>query len=119
MATSRFGEASRAAAAERPEVDPEALGARPEQASVLRNFLGADGRLASIPTVRSKRLVVLDFLAGRFEPGRRYPEPAVNEMLAAFHQDYAALRRFLVDEGFLARDGGVYWRTGGTVDLDD
>ena len=37
-----------------------------------------DGRLTSIPTVRSKRLVVLDWLAQRFEPGRRYPEQTVN-----------------------------------------
>ena len=119
VASSRFGEAARAAAAERPEVDPEALGARPEQAAVLRHFLSADGRLASIPTARSKRLVVLDFLSGRFEPGRRYGEPAVNEVLAGFHPDYAALRRYMVDEGVLARDEGVYWRTGGTVDVDN
>jgi hypothetical protein len=26
------------------------------------------------------------------------------------------LRRYLVDEGFLSRDAGIYWRTGGTVD---
>jgi hypothetical protein len=31
------------------------------------------------------------------------------------HDAYAALRRYLVDDGFLARDGGVYWRAGGTV----
>jgi hypothetical protein len=28
--------------------------------------------------------------------------------------DHAALRRHLVDEGFLGREGGVYWRTGGS-----
>ena len=38
-------------------------------------------------------------------------------MLSAFHPDYAALRRGLVDEGFLARDGGIYWRIGGTVEV--
>ena len=41
----------------------------------------------------------------------------VNAMLAAFFADYAALRRYLVDEGFLARAEGAYWRTGGSVDL--
>ena len=29
----------------------------------------------------------------------------------------ASLRRFLVDEGFLSRRGGEYWRTGGPVEL--
>jgi hypothetical protein len=39
----------------------------------------------------------------------------VNRVLARWHPDTAALRRYLVDEGFLDRDGGQYWRTGGTV----
>jgi hypothetical protein len=84
---------------------------------VLRRFL-VDGRLVAIPAQRGKRLVVLDFLAGLFEPGVRYREAEVNQALRAYHPDYAALRRYLVDEGFMRRDQGVYWRTGGTVDVD-
>ena len=84
---------------------------------VLRNFLGADGRLHTIPSKRAKRLVVLDHLAQQFEPGRTYPEPEVNEILGAFHPDVAALRRYLVDEHFLTRQAGVYWRSGGTFDV--
>ena len=38
-------------------------------------------------------------------------------VLRAFFADYAALRRYLVDEGFLARDAGEYWRAGGHVDV--
>lgn len=89
-------------------------GLAPRQASVLRAFL-RDGRLVSIPTVRSKRLVVLDHVAKVFEIGVRYPEREVDTLLRAFHDDYAALRRYLVDEGFLTREAGTYWRTGGTV----
>jgi hypothetical protein len=74
-----------------------------------------DGRLVIMPTKRSKRLLVLDHLAQCFEPGRTYLETEVNEVLRRFHADYAALRRYLVDEMFLSRDGGVYWRSGGTV----
>lgn len=84
-------------------------------ADVLARFIGGDGRLAVVPTRRAKRLVVLDHIAQRFEPGRRYTEPEVNEVLTGFHDDYAALRRYLVDERFLQREAGVYWRTGGTV----
>jgi hypothetical protein len=73
--------------------------------------------LLSIPTQHAKRLVILDYIARSFEPGVRYPEPEVNAVLGAMHDDYAALRRYLVDAGFLARDPGVYWRTGGTVNL--
>jgi hypothetical protein len=59
---------------------------------------------------------VLDRLAQLFEPGERYPETEVNRRLRGAHDDVAALRRYLVDVGFLSRDGGVYWRTGGTVE---
>ena len=74
------------------------------------------GRLASIPTARSKRLAVLDHLAQEFEPGHYYEEREVNRILKRYHDDYASLRRYLVDENFLARDAGKYWRTGGTVE---
>jgi len=60
---------------------------------------------------------VLDVLARDFEPGVRYPEVEVNEKLTAYHPDYAALRRYLVEEDFLARENGVYWRAGGGVEV--
>lgn len=88
----------------------------PETAAVLRTFM-PQGRLEQIPMVRSKRLVVLDHICRVFDPGVRYSEREVSVSLAAFHSDYAALRRYLVDEGFLAREAGTYWRIGGTVDL--
>lgn len=89
----------------------------PSDARVLRNFLTAEGRLHTIPTKRTKRLAVLDHIAQRFEPGSTYPESEVNEVLLGFHDDFAALRRYLVDELFLARDHNVYWRTGGTMQV--
>ena len=67
------------------------------------------------PSKHAKLLVVLDHLAQAFEPGRRYPEPEVNEVLERFHPDYAALRRYLVEDQFLTREDGVYWRSGGTL----
>jgi hypothetical protein len=84
---------------------------------VLANFLDADGRLHTIPSKRSKLLVVLDFLSQAFEPGLRYPEARVNEILGEFHPDYAALRRYLVEHGFLDRADNHYWRSGGTFDV--
>jgi hypothetical protein len=76
-----------------------------------------DGRLHTIPTKRAKRLVVLDHLAQQFEPGRVYPEPEVVAILTRFHPDHAALRRYLVDDQFLAREDSHYWRAGGTVEV--
>lgn len=91
----------------------EKLGLPPVASDVLRRFV-RNGRLISIPMARSKRLVILDHLSQEFEPGWRYSEKDVNEILGDYHEDVAALRRYLVDEGFMARDAGEYWRTGGT-----
>lgn len=76
-----------------------------------------DGRITTLPARRSRRLVLLDHIAQMFEVGVRYGEADVNRMLRTLHDDYAALRRYLVDEGFLSRDHGEYWRSGGTVDV--
>jgi len=84
---------------------------------VLVNFLGADGRLRTIPSKHSKLLVVLDHLAQEFEPGRRYAESEVNEVLQRFHPDFAALRRYLVENDFMTREDSVYWRSGGTFEV--
>ncbi len=108
-----FTLAARAAAPVADQVPDD--GSDPETAKVLRAFV-RDGRLTSIPMARTKRLVVLDVLAQEFEPGRRYSEPMVNLMLGRWHADTAALRRYLVDEGFLDREAGDYWRAGGSVD---
>ena len=112
--TERFGEAARAVAASTPPAQP--LSDDPAEDTVLRTFL-RDGRLVSIPAQLSKRRVVLDHLVRVFEPGVRYPEREVNALLAAWHPDVAALRRYLVDEGLLTREAGVYWRSGGYVEV--
>ena len=77
---------------------------------VERAFFDVLGRLSSIPRKPGKRLVVLARIAGDFEPGHTYAEPEVTTMLQRYHPDHAALRRYLVDEGFLERADGRYWR---------
>ncbi|MDV3222712.1 DUF2087 domain-containing protein [Intrasporangium sp.] len=94
---------------------PDLQSALKDRDAVLRAFLAADGSLTRIPTKIRKRLVVLDHLAQQFEPGEKYDETEVNNRLRAFHPDVAALRRYLVEEGFLDRADGQYWRSGGTV----
>lgn len=70
-----------------------------------------DGRLVSIPARRKARAVVLVELATRFEVGRDYDELQVNAVLGAAHEDFAYLRRELVDYHYLDRADGVYRRT--------
>jgi hypothetical protein len=82
----------------------------------LRVFM-RDGRLAQIPVRQAKRRLLLDYISQSFEPGQRYSEAEVNAVLRALHDDHAALRRYLVDADFLAREDGYYWRSGGTVEI--
>lgn len=84
----------------------------PEQ---LRPYV-SNGRITVMPAKRAARLLLLDQVAQAFEPGRRYEEAAVNEILKALYDDHATLRRYLVDEELMSRTpDGTYWRTGGTV----
>jgi len=102
-----FGEAARDAAdVVEPVTEPNER--------VLRSFI-RDGRLDAIPTSLSKRLVVFELIAQDFEPGLRYSEADVNAIVGLWHDDYALIRRGLVDELFLSREAGFYWRSGGSV----
>ena len=89
---------------------PELPDATDEQAAVLRNFVGPDGRLPALPALAARRQQVLEYAAARFERGVEYPEADVNEILRALHDDYVTLRRLLVDAGLLARSAGMYRR---------
>lgn len=105
--------AARAAAAATAEDVP---GGDAETVKVMRAFM-KDGRFPTLPAARGKRRVILEHVVQAFEPGERYSEREVDAMLRAFHDDYAALRRYLVDEDLLDRDNGVYWRIGGHVEV--
>lgn len=81
----------------------------------LRAFI-RDGRITVVPANRTRRRLLLDQVAQAFEPGRKYPEAVVNEILKSVFDDHCALRRYLVDEAFMSRNAsGLYWRAGGTV----
>ena len=112
-----FADAVRAETPPRPV--PSFFG--PVDAATSR-VLGAylrDGRLTAIPAAARKRRMVLEYLAAAFEPGRRYDEPSVNAILRSWHEDVAALRRYLVEDGLLSREKGEYWRSGGWVDVSE
>jgi hypothetical protein len=91
---------------------PGSLDSEPD----LRPFV-AGGRIVAMPAKRARRLLLLDCVAQEFEPGRQYREAEVDEILKEVYDDHASLRRHLIDEGMLSRESGMYWRTGGTVDV--
>jgi hypothetical protein len=94
---------------------PSEHGDQPDDVAKVLDTVFRDGRLMQWPAKRTKRLIVLDHLAQQFEVGVHYTEDEVNERLAAFTDDVATPRRYLVDEWFLDRIGGEYWRCGGSI----
>jgi hypothetical protein len=102
-----------------PQASPdEPLDPDRQRAAVLRAFIRS-GRVVSLPATRGKRRILLEHIVACFEPGVKYPERAVDAILRAWHDDYVTLRRHLIDENLMARDHGLYWRTGGYVDVTE
>ncbi|WP_391572831.1 DUF2087 domain-containing protein [Cohnella sp.] len=72
---------------------------------------GRDGKLSKFSIKEKHKVIVLTELAKRFENGRVYSEKEVNEILLTAYEDYAVLRRYLIEYGFMDRelDGSAYW----------
>ncbi len=105
-------------------VDDRYLITEKEAATILRTcFYSLDPlKLKSFPPKQKKKLVILRAIADQFDPDTRYAGRDVDETLGAIYEDYASLRRYLIEYGFMARtpDGKEYWRisnaTGGVLD---
>jgi len=79
---------------------------------VLKDFCTPDGKIRAFPAQRKKFEAILRYVLRAFEPGVRYSEKEVNQIIARFNEDTATLRRELVDYHWLKREGGggAYWR---------
>jgi DNA-binding transcriptional ArsR family regulator len=77
---------------------------------VVKNFTNPDGTLKIIPGQRKKLIAVLQYMLPEFESGKQYQEKEVNQILERFHEDYAQLRRDMIDTGLMKRENGIYWK---------
>lgn len=78
---------------------------------VIKSYTNPDGTLKTIPTQLKKLDAILRYVLKSFQPGTRYTEKQVNEILQHYNEDYAQLRRELVEQGYMCRKGGggEYW----------
>ena len=53
---------------------------------VLAAFLDAEGRIKAFPAQEKKFLSILRHVVKSFEPGKRYSEKEVNEILSRFQR---------------------------------
>ena len=75
---------------------------------VMQSFV-KDGRITAFPAVLKKQLVLLKWIARQIEPDREYSEKEISAFLKQFNDDYATIRRELVDWHFMTREAGRYW----------
>ncbi|WP_437335676.1 metalloregulator ArsR/SmtB family transcription factor [Sorangium sp. So ce394] len=96
------------AALPRAEGGPEQRRVERSRNKVTRAYF-RDGALVQLPKQWRKRRIVLEQFVGKFQAGRRYREREVNEIIQTLYPDHCTIRRLLVDEGYMARDGQRYW----------
>ena len=84
-------------------------GANRWEQKVLHTFV-ENGRITQLPSRRKKQRVIMQWVADQFEYDVRYPEAELNERLKEFNEDFASLRRYLIDYKLMAREKNVYWR---------
>jgi hypothetical protein len=82
-----------------------------EERKLLRPFFEGE-RLIDFPVSGKKFNLLLKWLCAQFEEGVHYTEKQVNEIILRYHEDYATLRRALIEENLMQREKGVYWRVG-------
>ena len=68
------------------------------------------GKLKSIPTQLKKERIILEVIAEAFDFDRMYSEREVNIIIADFYDDFCTIRRDMVSERLLGRNGIEYWR---------
>lgn len=89
----------------------------PDRKALQPFFVG--NRLLAFPESKKKFAILINWLVTRFEEGVYYSEQQVNEIITAYHHDYATLRRAMIDQGLMRREKGTYWRTHGTGQLSN
>lgn len=100
---------------ESAEIEQQAQREENYRKKVLESFFEY-GKLKTIPVQRKKRLIILQEICNSFEKGRKYTEKEVNLIIADFHDDFCTLRREMIAEKLMARDGRHYWRVDGDQD---
>ena len=97
------------AAAEPEQVDEQQKRETVYRRKVIDTFFEY-GKLNAIPVQRKKKLICYEVIAESFAPGKVYSEKELNDIILPIHEDYCTIRRDMISEGILKRDGSKYVR---------
>ena len=77
----------------------------------LKNFADRTGRVVRLPVKWAKKAELAEWLLTLLDPEATYTEIEINEIFERYVDDFALMRRLLVDSGKLSReiDCSAYW----------
>ena len=68
------------------------------------------GKLKAIPSQRKKERICLEEIAKSFQIGKEYDEQDVNAIIENYFDDYCTIRRDMISEKIMVRQGTTYIR---------
>lgn len=82
-----------------------------EREITIKNYMDESGAIKTFPAREKKKIIVLSEVTKNFSKGKKYSEKEINRILQRIYEDYATIRRALVEYGFIERtnDGRSYW----------
>lgn len=82
-----------------------------EKEKVIETYINENGSLRSYPSREKKKIIVLEEIMKNFSREQKYSEKEVNKILERIYEDYATIRRALIEYGFIDRnkDCSAYW----------
>lgn len=82
-----------------------------ERENTIKNYMDENGAIKTFPAKEKKKIIVLSEIVKHFSKGKKYSEKEINRILQRIYEDYATLRRALVEYGFIERtnDCSSYW----------
>lgn len=82
-----------------------------EKKDTILTYMDESGALKNYPAKAKKKIIVLEEIVKNFSKGKTYSEKEINRVLQRIYEDYATIRRSLIEYGFIERtnDCNSYW----------
>ncbi len=82
-----------------------------ERATTIKTYMDEHGAIKTYPAKEKKKIIVLSEVIKNFVKGRQYTEKELNRILERIYEDFATIRRALIEYGFIERsnDCTTYW----------
>jgi len=74
-----------------------------EREKTIKTYMDENGAIKQFPAKEKKKIILLREIMNNFVRDREYPEQEVNKILKRIYEDYATVRRALIEYGFLDR----------------